>query len=176
MVYHYPPFTLLALLRPATLDPYQFFVTTRACHLTVPRQSKVLQLRPPFPNPAHLPVNYSYIQLSRVLNHHHPSVATHPLVISQKKYTHTRLPFHPHHLIPGFRLRSAFLICALAILILAHTTYTTTPFPPVASTSSYMSDLRQRLARLGLSQYLEVFTAEGFDTWDTVLDITESDL
>ncbi|OAL06761.1 hypothetical protein IQ06DRAFT_3492 [Phaeosphaeriaceae sp. SRC1lsM3a] len=39
-----------------------------------------------------------------------------------------------------------------------------------------MSDLRQRLARLGLSQYVEVFTAEGFDTWDTVLDITESDL
>jgi hypothetical protein len=39
-----------------------------------------------------------------------------------------------------------------------------------------MSDLRQRLARLGLSQYLETFTAEGFDTWDTVLDITESDL
>ncbi|KAF2832082.1 hypothetical protein CC86DRAFT_86053 [Ophiobolus disseminans] len=39
-----------------------------------------------------------------------------------------------------------------------------------------MSDLRQQLARLGLSQYFEVFTAEGFDTWETVLDITESDL
>lgn len=39
-----------------------------------------------------------------------------------------------------------------------------------------MSDLRERLARLGLSQYHEVFTAEGFDTWETVLDITESDL
>jgi hypothetical protein len=39
-----------------------------------------------------------------------------------------------------------------------------------------MSDLRQKLARLGLSQYFEIFTAEGFDTWDTVLDITESDL
>ncbi|KAF1914985.1 hypothetical protein BDU57DRAFT_309849 [Ampelomyces quisqualis] len=39
-----------------------------------------------------------------------------------------------------------------------------------------MSDLRQRLARLGLSHYLEVFTAEGFDTWETLLDITESDL
>lgn len=39
-----------------------------------------------------------------------------------------------------------------------------------------MSDLRQRLTRLGLAQYVEVFTAEGFDTWDTVLDITESDL
>lgn len=39
-----------------------------------------------------------------------------------------------------------------------------------------MSDLRHRLTRLGLAQYVEVFTAEGFDTWDTVLDITESDL
>jgi len=39
-----------------------------------------------------------------------------------------------------------------------------------------MSDLREKLARLGLSQYLEAFTAEGFDTWETVLDITESDL
>jgi hypothetical protein len=39
-----------------------------------------------------------------------------------------------------------------------------------------MSDLGQRLARLGLSQYLEIFTAEGFDTWETLLDITESDL
>jgi hypothetical protein len=39
-----------------------------------------------------------------------------------------------------------------------------------------MSDLRERLARLGLSQYHEVFTTEGFDTWETVLDITESDL
>jgi len=32
------------------------------------------------------------------------------------------------------------------------------------------------LERLGLYQYLEVLVAEGFDTWDTVLDITESDL
>jgi hypothetical protein len=39
-----------------------------------------------------------------------------------------------------------------------------------------MSDLKQRLARLGLSEYLEAFIAEGFDTWDTILDITESDL
>jgi len=45
-----------------------------------------------------------------------------------------------------------------------------------APTPSYMSDLRDRLARLGLSQYYQVFAAEGFDTWDTVLDITESDL
>ncbi|KAH8731470.1 hypothetical protein GQ44DRAFT_722439 [Phaeosphaeriaceae sp. PMI808] len=39
-----------------------------------------------------------------------------------------------------------------------------------------MSDLRQQLARLGLAQYFDAFTAEGFDTWETVLDITESDL
>ncbi|KAL5400600.1 hypothetical protein PMIN03_012248 [Paraphaeosphaeria minitans] len=39
-----------------------------------------------------------------------------------------------------------------------------------------MSDLGERLARLGLSQYLEAFVSEGFDAWETVLDITESDL
>ncbi|KAF2660985.1 HMG-box [Lophiostoma macrostomum CBS 122681] len=39
-----------------------------------------------------------------------------------------------------------------------------------------MSDLSARLERLGLSQYLDAFVAEGFDTWETLLDITESDL
>lgn len=39
-----------------------------------------------------------------------------------------------------------------------------------------MNDLKDRLQQVGLSQYFEVFTAEGFDTWATVLDITESDL
>jgi hypothetical protein len=39
-----------------------------------------------------------------------------------------------------------------------------------------MTTLSERFERLGLSQYLEVFTAEGFDTWETVLDITEPDL
>ena len=39
-----------------------------------------------------------------------------------------------------------------------------------------MSDLVKRLERLGLSQYLDVFIAEGFDSWETILDITESDL
>ncbi|KAF2785589.1 hypothetical protein K505DRAFT_369017 [Melanomma pulvis-pyrius CBS 109.77] len=39
-----------------------------------------------------------------------------------------------------------------------------------------MSDLGVHLERLGLSQYLEALVAEGFDTWETVLDITESDL
>jgi len=42
--------------------------------------------------------------------------------------------------------------------------------------SFYMNDLKERLARLGLAQYSEVFATEGFDTWETVLDITESDL
>lgn len=39
-----------------------------------------------------------------------------------------------------------------------------------------MNDLGERLERLGLSQYLDVFVAEGFDSWETILDITESDL
>jgi hypothetical protein len=39
-----------------------------------------------------------------------------------------------------------------------------------------MDDLEERLGRLGLFQYFEVFVAEGFDTWETVLGITESDL
>ncbi|KAF2684839.1 hypothetical protein K458DRAFT_301407 [Lentithecium fluviatile CBS 122367] len=39
-----------------------------------------------------------------------------------------------------------------------------------------MSDLGLRLERLGLSQYYEALVFEGFDTWETVLDITESDL
>lgn len=39
-----------------------------------------------------------------------------------------------------------------------------------------MHDLGVRLERLGLSQYLQSFISEGFDTWDTILDITESDL
>ena len=39
-----------------------------------------------------------------------------------------------------------------------------------------MTDLSERFERLGLSQYLDTFVSEGFDTWNTVLDITESDL
>ncbi|KAI9797014.1 MAG: hypothetical protein M1833_005847 [Piccolia ochrophora] len=39
-----------------------------------------------------------------------------------------------------------------------------------------MSELERVLARLGLSQYVEAFISEGFETWDTVLDITEADL
>lgn len=29
---------------------------------------------------------------------------------------------------------------------------------------------------LGISQYLDVFVDQGFDTWESILDITESDL
>ena len=39
-----------------------------------------------------------------------------------------------------------------------------------------MTDLESILCRLGLAQYLPRFIDEGFDTWGTVLDITESDL
>ncbi len=38
----------------------------------------------------------------------------------------------------------------------------------------------QRLAEifgeLGISQYLDAFLDQGFDTWGAILDITESDL
>jgi hypothetical protein len=39
-----------------------------------------------------------------------------------------------------------------------------------------MTDLSEKLEGLGLSQYFESFVAEGFDTWEIVLDVTESDL
>jgi SAM domain (Sterile alpha motif) len=39
-----------------------------------------------------------------------------------------------------------------------------------------MNELAYIFERLELSQYLENFIEEGFDTWDTVLYITESDL
>jgi hypothetical protein len=39
-----------------------------------------------------------------------------------------------------------------------------------------MTKFGERLDSLGLSQYLETFLSEGFDTWETLLDITESDL
>ncbi|RKF63674.1 putative hmg box protein [Erysiphe neolycopersici] len=44
------------------------------------------------------------------------------------------------------------------------------------SKSSYcMPELRSIFAELGLSQYLDDFIDQGFDTWQTILDITESD-
>ena len=39
-----------------------------------------------------------------------------------------------------------------------------------------MTDLGPILERLGLSQYLTAFIGEGFDTWETLLDIQENDL
>jgi hypothetical protein len=39
-----------------------------------------------------------------------------------------------------------------------------------------MNDLKEKLGSLGLDQYLDDFVGEGFDTWETLVDITESDL
>ena len=39
-----------------------------------------------------------------------------------------------------------------------------------------MTDLDERLSRLGLAQYTQKLKDEGFETWETLLDITESDL
>lgn len=39
-----------------------------------------------------------------------------------------------------------------------------------------MTDIGAIFVELGLTQYLDVFIEQGFDTWDTILDITESDL
>jgi hypothetical protein len=38
------------------------------------------------------------------------------------------------------------------------------------------SDLESIFAELGLSQYLGAFVEQGFDEWDIILDIQESDL
>ncbi|POS74675.1 high mobility group protein [Diaporthe helianthi] len=37
-------------------------------------------------------------------------------------------------------------------------------------------NLQEVFGELGISQYLDVFLDQGFDTWETILDITESDL
>ena len=39
-----------------------------------------------------------------------------------------------------------------------------------------MTELEPIFIHLGLSSYLQNFIDEGFDTWETVLYITESDL
>ncbi|KAK7988973.1 hypothetical protein PG989_009288 [Apiospora arundinis] len=39
-----------------------------------------------------------------------------------------------------------------------------------------MNQLEQIFGELGISHYLETFVDQGFDTWETILDITESDL
>lgn len=38
-----------------------------------------------------------------------------------------------------------------------------------------MTDLAEIFAELGISSYLDSFLEQGFDSWDTILDITESD-
>ncbi|TVY78194.1 High mobility group protein 20A [Lachnellula suecica] len=38
-----------------------------------------------------------------------------------------------------------------------------------------MTELGEIFAELGISRYLDEFIEQGFDTWDTILDITESD-
>lgn len=38
------------------------------------------------------------------------------------------------------------------------------------------SEVEGVFSELGLSQYLDVFTEQGFDTWETILDVRESDL
>jgi hypothetical protein len=40
----------------------------------------------------------------------------------------------------------------------------------------HMQELNDKLEPLGLTQYLNAFIVEGFDTWETLCDITESDL
>lgn len=39
-----------------------------------------------------------------------------------------------------------------------------------------MTELAEKLDELDLAQYLDRFLKQGFDTWDTILDITEPDL
>lgn len=39
-----------------------------------------------------------------------------------------------------------------------------------------MTDFRPIFARLGLQPYIDTFATEGFETWETILDVTESDL
>ncbi len=46
----------------------------------------------------------------------------------------------------------------------------------VGSLVAYMTELGLILSRLDLHQYLNKFVSEGFDTWETLSDITEADL
>ena len=52
--------------------------------------------------------------------------------------------------------------------------------PPITQITHQLDPMAQQLAaifgELGISQYLDAFVEQGFDTWDTILDITESDL
>lgn len=46
----------------------------------------------------------------------------------------------------------------------------------IRHTARMTHDLESVFAELGISQYLATFVDQGFDTWETILDITESDL
>ena len=47
----------------------------------------------------------------------------------------------------------------------------------LVQTQTYcMHEVVAIFAELGISQYLNDFLDQGFDTWETILDITESDL
>jgi len=46
----------------------------------------------------------------------------------------------------------------------------------VGSLVAYMTELGLVLYRLDPQQYLDKFVSEGFDTWETLSDITEADL
>jgi len=41
---------------------------------------------------------------------------------------------------------------------------------------AHMTTLKSLLERLDLLRYHDAFVDEGFDTWETLMDITESDL
>jgi SAM domain (Sterile alpha motif) len=45
-----------------------------------------------------------------------------------------------------------------------------------ATPTPTMPELSEALERIGLSTYLDILCANGFNTWETVLDITEEDL
>lgn len=46
----------------------------------------------------------------------------------------------------------------------------------VGAPVAFMTELGLILSRLDLRQYLDKFVSEGFDTWETLSDITEADL
>jgi hypothetical protein len=50
--------------------------------------------------------------------------------------------------------------------------YEDVPLPLVWMTNQ----LEAIFGELGITQYLDIFLDQGFDTWETILDITESDL
>jgi hypothetical protein len=49
-------------------------------------------------------------------------------------------------------------------------------YPSLRGQAGFMNYLETIFGELGISQYLGAFIDQGFDSWDTILDITESDL